>query len=179
VIDEDDNVVNQVNRQEVHQRGLLHRGVHVLLVTRERRLLVQKRGKQCKPYPGALDCSVSEHVKAGERYEQAAMRGMEEEMGVRGVLIKPLVKFRLTYSECDEEISVLYEGEIDPGMVRYDPEEVEAIRYDTLAELMEKLERGGEEICSWFEEILRWYAGKPVRMKIIETYAHSHNRMLR
>jgi isopentenyldiphosphate isomerase len=91
----------------------------------------------------------------------------------------PLVKFRMTYGECDEEISVLYEGEIDPGMVRYDPEEVAAIRYDTIAELMERLESGEEEMCSWFEEILRWYAGKPVRMKILEVYAHSHNRLLR
>jgi isopentenyldiphosphate isomerase len=61
-------------RAVVHQLGLQHRGIHIFLVTLEGKLLVQQRGRHRGISPLALDCSVSEHVKAGEGYPEAAAR---------------------------------------------------------------------------------------------------------
>ena len=83
VVNEEDIVIGQEMRSVVHQRGLWHRGVHVLLFTREGKLLVQQRSKDRLHAPLALDCSVSEHVKAGEDYYTAAMRGLERRNGRR------------------------------------------------------------------------------------------------
>ena len=94
VVDEHDHVIDRELRSTVHHRGLWHRGAHVLLFTQDGRLLVQQRSRDRLQAPLALDCSVSEHVKAGEDYYKAAMRGLQEEMGVAGVEIHPLVKFR-------------------------------------------------------------------------------------
>ena len=97
IVNDEDIVTGQEMRSTVHQLGLQHRGVHVFLFTADGKMLVQKRSADRAESPSMLDCSVSEHVKAGESYLDAAMRGMKEEMGVDGIEIKPLVKFRMNY----------------------------------------------------------------------------------
>jgi isopentenyl-diphosphate delta-isomerase len=172
VVNEQDTVIGQVLRSTVHQRGLWHRGVHVLLFTREEgKLLVQQRSKDRVHAPLALDCSVSEHVKAGEDYYSAAIRGLQEEMGVEEIDIHPLVKFKMNYGLNDNEISKLYRGVIDPADVTFDPVEVERIDYYELAKLQNLMESGDVKFSYWFEQILRWYSGKPSALSVLASYS--------
>ena len=167
VVNDEDIVTGQEMRSTVHQLGLQHRGVHVFLFTADGKMLVQKRSADRAASPSALDCSVSEHVKAGESYLDAAMRGMKEEMGVDGIEIKPLVKFRMNYGVNDNEISVLYEGVVDPGKVRFDPVEIAEINYYSLDELQTMIEDNNVKFCGWFVELLNWYLKKPTQMSFI------------
>jgi len=167
VVSDEDTVTHQEMRSTVHEHGLQHRGVHVFLFTRDGKMLVQKRSADRAASPSALDCSVSEHVKAGESYLDAAMRGMKEEMGVDGIEVKPLVKFRMNYGLNDNEISVLYKGVVDPEKVKFDPIEIEAINYYSLNELQEMIEEGNIIFCGWFVELLNWYLEKPAKMSFI------------
>lgn len=164
IVNDEDIIIGQEMRSTVHQLGLQHRGVHVFLFTSDGRMLVQKRSEDRAQYPSALDCSVSEHVKAGESYIEAAMRGMREEMGVEGIPVKRLVKFRMNYGPNDNEISMLYEGLIDPAKVIFDPVEIESIHYFSLDELRDMINGGESKVCSWFIELLNWHAGKPSKM---------------
>ena len=79
-------VTEQEMRSVVHQKGLQHRGVHVFLFNEQGEMLIQKRSADRANSPSLLDCSVSEHVKAGENYLEAAARGLKEEMGVERML---------------------------------------------------------------------------------------------
>ncbi len=169
IITDEDIVTDQQMRSTVHQLGLQHRGVHVFLFTRDGKMLVQKRSADRAASPSALDCSVSEHVKAGESYLDAAMRGMKEEMGVDGVEIKELVKFRMNYGVNDNEISVLYEGIVDPATVKFDPIEIEEINYYSVDELQEMIESGNVKFCGWFVELLNWYLEKPAKMSFFDS----------
>jgi isopentenyl-diphosphate delta-isomerase len=171
VVNEQDIVLGQEMRSVVHQRGLWHRGVHVLLFTHEGKLLVQQRSKDRPHAPLALDCSVSEHVKAGEDYYSAAIRGLQEEMGVEGIDIQPVVKFKMNYGPNDNEISELYRGAVDPANVKFDPVEVERIDYYELAGLQNLM--GNEEVkfSYWFEQILRWYSGKSPALDVLALYS--------
>jgi isopentenyl-diphosphate Delta-isomerase len=164
IVNDEDIIIDQQMRSVAHQLGLQHRGVHIFLFTPERKLLVQKRSKDRAQYSSALDCSVSEHVKAGESYLEAAVRGMKEEMGVEGIEVKPLVKFRMNYGVNDNEISTLYEGTVDPVQVKFDPVEIEELNYYTLDELQEMIKSGNVKFCGWFVELLNWYAGKPSKI---------------
>jgi len=166
IIDENDIVVGRELRSVVHQHGLWHRGVHVLLFTHDGKLLVQQRSKDRLHAPLALDCSVSEHVKAGEEYHQAAIRGLKEELGIGEIAIEPLVKFRMNYGPNDNEISQLYKGIVDPSKVSFDPVEIERIEYYILDELHEMLENGSQNFSYWFEQILGWYLGKPSALQV-------------
>ena len=171
IIDENDIVIGQELRSIVHQRGLWHRGVHVLLFTREGKLLVQQRSKDRQHAPGALDCSVSEHVKAGEDYPAAAVRGMQEEMGVEGLDIQPLIKFKMNYGPNDNEISVVYRGAVDPADVKFDPVEVERIDYYELVALQNLMKSEEVKFSYWFEQILRWYFRKSSTLEVLASYS--------
>jgi isopentenyldiphosphate isomerase len=176
VINDDDIVIAQEMRSNVHRLGLQHRGIHVFLVTAEGRLLVQRRGRNQEAFPLALDCSVSEHVKAGETYREAADRGLAEELGILSVLVHPLVKFKMIYGPNDFEICLLYEGSVDPTLVRFDPLEVEGIVYYRLEELDVLIQKGEVALSGWFVQLVNWYIGKPSELQVLRAY--SHNRLL-
>jgi len=166
IVNDEDIVIDQQMRSTVHQLGLQHRGVHVFLFTQDRKMLVQKRSADRTASPSALDCSVSEHVKAGESYLDAAIRGLKEEMGVDEIEVKALVRFRMNYGINDNEISTLYEGIIDPDKVKFDPVEIEAVNYYSVDKLEGMINDGSIKFCGWFVELLNWYLGKPAKMSL-------------
>lgn len=167
VVNEQDIVIDQQPRVIVHQLGLWHRGAHVFLFTAEKKLLVQKRSADRVHAPLLLDCSVSEHVKAGESYFAAAQRGLKEEMGVEGIELKELVKFRMNYGINDNEISVLYEGMVDPAQVKFDPVEIDAIQYLDMDEIQILLENESQKLCGWFVELLSLYLHGKGKMELM------------
>lgn len=85
VVDAEDQVTGRATRREVHEQGLLHRAIHVFVVNRHGELLLQKRSRFKDVHPGVWDSSAAGHLDAGEDYKTAAIREMEEEMGVAGV----------------------------------------------------------------------------------------------
>jgi len=166
IVTDEDVVIDQQMRSTVHQLGLQHRGVHVFLFTPDGKMLIQKRSADRAASPSLLDCSVSEHVKAGESYLEAAMRGMKEEMGVDGIEIKSLVRFRMNYGVNDNEISTLYKGVVSPNKVKFDPIEIEEVNYYSVDELQKMIKDGDVKFCGWFVELLNWYLGKPAKMSL-------------
>jgi isopentenyldiphosphate isomerase len=170
VVNDEDGVISQEMRSAVHRLGLLHRGVHVFLVTPQGKLVVQQRSKHKEAYPAVLDCSVSEHVKVGESYPEAAQRGLVEELGIKNVDLYPLVKFKLVYGPNDYEISVLFEGRGDPDLVKFDPQEVDSVADYSLDELETLRVTNEMAFSSWFVELINWYTGREIGMQILESY---------
>jgi len=170
IVDDQDRVIGKELRSMAHARGSQHRGVHLFLFRQDGKLLVQKRSPDRTASPSALDCSVSEHVKAGESYLEAAMRGMKEEMGLDGIPVDPLVTFKMKYGPGDNEISTLFRGIVDPALVKFDPLEVEQIGYYDLEELGGMIRGGRHEFCSWFVQILNWYTGGSAELTVLKTY---------
>ncbi len=166
IVNDEDMVIDRQTRTLAHRLGLQHRGAHVFLFRQDGKMLVQKRSADRAASPSMLDCSVSEHVKAGESYLDAAVRGMKEEMGVDGIEIKPLVRFRMNYGVNDNEISTLYKGIIDPDKIKFDPVEIEEVNYYSVDELQKMIKEGNVKFCGWFVELLNWYLGKPAKMSL-------------
>jgi len=171
IVDDADQVIGQELRAVVHQHGLQHRGVHIFLVTPENKLVVQQRGWQRETCPLALDCSVSEHVKAGEGYREAARRGLAEEMGLRDANIHTLIKFKMDYGPTDREICQLYEGYVDPARLRFDPIEVERIASYGLDELDKLISNKRVAFSGWFVQLLYWYLGRPSELQVLINYS--------
>jgi isopentenyldiphosphate isomerase len=168
VIDENDQVIGQEMRSVVHQRGLWHRGAHVLLFTDNGELLVQQRARTKSQSPLTFDCSVSEHVKAGESYYDAALRGLLEELNLKDIAIQSLIKFKMNYGPNDNEISTIFKGNIEPERVSFDPEEIERVDTFTIAELQNLLEQKPDMFSYWFEQIFLWFIQKPSALQIIK-----------
>lgn len=82
VVDASDAVIGQKTRGEVHANDLLHRAVHIWVFRSDGQLLLQMRSPLKDQYPSTWTSSASGHVDAGETYETAAYRELQEELGL-------------------------------------------------------------------------------------------------
>jgi isopentenyldiphosphate isomerase len=79
------------------------------------------------------------------------------------------MKFRMKYGINDNEISLLYEGRIDPAQVKFDPIEIESIQYLHLEQLRKMIKEDRSQFCGWFVEILCAYDNEPTeRLQLLE-----------
>ena len=86
VVNADDYVISQATRAEVHAQGLLHRAVHVFVFNSRGELLLQKRSRFKDEFPLQWTSSASGHLDAGETYADAAVRELQEELGMTAEL---------------------------------------------------------------------------------------------
>lgn len=172
VVDENNRVIGREERGIIHRTDLWHRGVHIFLFTPDRKLLVQERSLQ-QLSPNMLDCSVSEHLKTGESYPEAARRGLREELGIAQIPLKQILQFKMNYGPNDNIISTLYEGIIDGEKIIIDKNEVARIMYYSLPRLAELSAQNEASFSRWFLQLLRWYWGKPSDIQIITKQSHS------
>lgn len=82
VVDPSDRVVGSVPRKNLLSSGANFRVVHILVFNRVRELLLQCIAPGLR-HEGMWGASVAGYVLAGESYEQAAARKLENELGVR------------------------------------------------------------------------------------------------
>jgi isopentenyldiphosphate isomerase len=82
VVDQHDRVTGQARRADVHAQKLWHRAIHVLVFDRTGRVFLQRRSMAKDIAPGRWDSSCSGHLDAGEDYDAAAVRELEEEIGL-------------------------------------------------------------------------------------------------
>lgn len=84
ILDENGNATGRsCLKSEAHAKGWFHPCVHIWFYTSNGDILVQQRGANKKTYPLLWDVSVAGHMAAGETSEEAALREVEEEIGLR------------------------------------------------------------------------------------------------
>lgn len=136
VVDENDVPVGRATRAEVHARNLIHRAVHVFVLNRNGDLWLQKRSLRKDKNPGLWDSSVSGHLDAGEDYATAAVRELEEEIGIQAINGESL-KEMAVLKPCEQtgwEHVRLYVTE-HPGSVHYPAAEIESMMPFPISEI--------------------------------------------
>ncbi|MGV9455750.1 NUDIX hydrolase [Streptomyces sp. NPDC003635] len=98
VVDENDRVIGQAPRGRVYAEGMRHRCVFVQARDTQGRLFVHRRTPTKLVFPSLYDMFVGGVVGAGERYDVAALREAEEELGVSG-LPEPEFLFKFLYED--------------------------------------------------------------------------------
>ncbi|WP_316571742.1 NUDIX domain-containing protein [Neobacillus sp. YIM B06451] len=81
IFDADMNCIGEKAREEVHRTGDWHETFHCWFTLGED-VLVQKRSKAKKDYPGLFDITSAGHLTADETIEDG-IREIEEELGVK------------------------------------------------------------------------------------------------
>ena len=71
-----------VLRSVAHKQGNWHRSVHVLVLSKDGKLILQKRGENIHASAGKWDISVGGHVSAGQSPLEAALRELKEELAI-------------------------------------------------------------------------------------------------
>jgi len=82
VVNEKGGIISKATRNEVHNKGLLHREIHVWIYNKRGEIVLQKRSENQETFPGMWDASVGGHVDLGEKPLEAAIRELKEETGL-------------------------------------------------------------------------------------------------
>jgi len=136
IVDERDEVIGRDTRARIHARHDIHRGVHVFVVNAAGELLLQRRARTTRDYPRHWDASAGGQVAAGESYEQAAVRELEEELGCPPGPLRLIAKYD-SFSVRQREKRALFAHACD-GPFSPSPH-VEAVRFATPEEVVRLL----------------------------------------
>lgn len=123
VVDDQDEVIDRLPRDEVHRRKLNHRAIHLLVHNAAGQVFLQQRSMQKDTHPGKWDSSVSGHLDSGETYDACVIREAEEEIGLT-LDTTPEKLFKLdSCEETDQEFVWVYRSQAE-GPFELHPEEI-------------------------------------------------------
>jgi isopentenyldiphosphate isomerase len=162
VCDSNGNYTGQkLPRSEIHKNKLWHRTVHIQILDSDKRALFQLRSMDKESFPNKLDISAAGHVSSGEKIITAALRELEEELGLQ------LEENRLEYiddfaseqtlqnGDVDREIQSFFMAKITESeklMLKIQESEVQKILWFTAQELEQSLRENSENFTPNEEE---------------------------
>lgn len=156
VLDENGIKTGQVlPRKEVHKKGLWHRIIVVAIVNEKNEILIQQRSNSKDKNPGMWDISVTGHLSAGQDSLSAATREISEEVSVSLGYTVEVRDFRFMFSfRKEEEVNenhydrqfydffILRQNGLTAENIRFQAEEVQAIKFVSINELNKMREEG-------------------------------------
>jgi isopentenyl-diphosphate delta-isomerase type 1 len=157
VVDEEDKIIGKSSRKEAHKKGHIHRALSVLVLNSKGQILLQKRSKNKSVHPLSWDLSTSEHVLAGESYEDAGIRSVKEELGVEVEVIKisdttlQIRKYEIGEEIIHEKEIVLMLSAKHEGPFKIEEREVDSVNFFSTEEI-EKMIKDKESFTVWFLE---------------------------
>ena len=144
VVNEADEVIGRAPRRRCHgDPSLIHRTAHVAVTSPGGELLLQLRSRTKDIQPGKWDTAVGGHLRPGEDYEAAARREMNEERGLP--LSTPLAfcfDDRIRNQVESENVRVFRTTAAGP--FAFQREEIDDVRFWSMAEIASELAGGGE-----------------------------------
>lgn len=169
ILREDGSVSGIVRERGVaHLDGSLHPTSHIWIARRNQKngwdLLLQKRSLRKDSNPGCYDISSAGHVAAGDTYLPAALRELEEELGIRAEEKDlHLAGMRKAYFEDvfygkpfrDYEISAvyIYDRPVDEEKLILQESEVERVKWMDFKECCREVKEGSMKNCIYMDEL--------------------------
>ena len=155
VLDEEGNLTgNKEDKDIIHEKGLWHREVCVLIRYRKGEYLIQKRAATKKQAPNKWGMTAG-HVDAGEDFEEAMIREIREELGIEVALeeLTPLSTFKEAFENettTNNNYTRYYFYETNRKIEDYTIclEELSELKYITIEEMEEAVEKKDEN-CSY------------------------------
>lgn len=139
IVNDRDEVVGNAPINDIYERKLPHRIVHVFVFNNNGKMALQMRSGEAKFCPFHWCTAAAGHVKSGESYEEAAARELEEETHIHA---KPFYLHKDVY-ETDgvpkKFIAILkaeYDGPLVPG------DKVERLEFFSLEDIQNMIDHG-------------------------------------
>jgi len=155
VVDKQDRVLRQAPRSVVHANHWLHRAAHIFVFNSRGDLLIHRRSATKDECPLMYTSSASGHLAAGEGYEVAAIRELEEELGLKSP-IEFLAIIPANGAATSYEHSGLFQTTTDETPV-FDPGEIESGEFLPLAEVSRRVMATPEQFTPCFRTLIAWY----------------------
>ncbi|MCF8429362.1 MAG: isopentenyl-diphosphate Delta-isomerase [Bacteroidia bacterium] len=159
LVDENDQEIGKMEKQEAHEKGLLHRAFSVFVFNEKNELLLQQRALTKYHSAGLWTNTCCSHPRAGETIEQAAHRRLMEEMGFdcevttkTSFIYKATFENGLTEHEFDHILVGNFNGEID-----INSEEVASYKWVSINWLKNDMQQNPQNYTAWFTIIFDNY----------------------
>ena len=157
LVDSQDREIGSDTKEACHRlEPRLHRAFSVILFDKEGRMLLTRRSNLKDTWPLFWSNACCSHPKPGETTEQAALRRLEEELGITTeVRFLFSFEYRALYDsqwgehELDHVFLGRYDGPVDPNK-----DEVEAWKYVDPESLREDIRKNPDIYTPWFKLIL-------------------------
>jgi isopentenyldiphosphate isomerase len=159
VIDEKDHPTGKVVKYSVaHRENILHRVAAVLVFRPNNKLIVQAH----KHHGRRLDHSVGGHVMAGESYEAAAKREMEEELGLKIPIKEVAVGVLSQEHYLEQNIKLthflgVFTAKVPNNWELAETEEVDQVLEMTIEEIVDDMNKDPDKFLQGFMASLGTY----------------------
>ena len=151
VVDENDEVVGEATRGEVHRDPkLIHRAVHIWVLNDKGEILLQQRSLTKDKAPGQWDISCAGHVRKGNNAEKTAQRELKEELGISADF--KLIKKFIDRDIDQTEMTSLYYA-VHNGPFKFPKEEIQQLRFFAKDKVLEFIRNGPAASLASKEEI--------------------------
>ncbi|MFH1254399.1 MAG: isopentenyl-diphosphate Delta-isomerase [bacterium] len=157
LVNEQDQIVGEAEKFEVHKNGLLHRAFSIVIFNSKKEMLLQKRAPQKYHSGGLWTNACCSHPRINENLETAIHKRLYEEMGFDCPLDKKsefiykvwIDKQQFFEYEYDHIFVGKYDGEIKPNQ-----EEVCEFKWVDMQKLKADVQKHPYEYTYWFREII-------------------------
>ncbi len=155
LVNENDEKIGLMPKQEAHEKGLLHRAFSVFVFNSKNQLMLQQRAWHKYHSPGLWTNTCCSHQRDGETSVDAGKRRLMEEMGfstdlreTTTFIYKAPFDNGLTEHELDHILIGNYEG--SPNL---NPDEVAAWKWMSLEDVKAEIQNNPQEYTVWFRII--------------------------
>ncbi len=152
IVNEKDEVVGKGTRELVHQNGALHRVVHLIIETSDRKFVIQKRATGRK----LLDLAVGGHVSHGDSYVKTVKREAKEEIGLDAKIVE-LIGFVKSTDNTKNHIGAVFYCKSD-GPFTINKEEVDELFYYSKQDLEHLICVAPRSCTNGLKEAFRFYS---------------------
>ena len=159
LVNEKDEKVGLMPKQEAHIKGVLHRAFSVFVLNSKNELMLQHRALEKSHSPGLWTNTCCSHQRDGEDSISAGKRRLMEEMGFNcdlkettSFIYKAPFDNGLTEHELDHILVGHFEGE-----PKINPDEVADWKWMRVEQVKEDIEKHPENYTAWFKIIFNQF----------------------
>jgi isopentenyl-diphosphate delta-isomerase len=157
LVDEHDNELGLMEKLQAHREGKLHRAISVFIFNSQKELLLQKRADEKYHSGGLWTNTCCSHPFPNEEPAKAAVRRLQEEMGLHANLQHVFNFFYQANVEnglTEHEFDHIYFGFSDE-IPAANPSEVSAWKYANMQEIEQEMQQNPQEFTIWFKLIFQ------------------------
>lgn len=160
LINQNDEVLGLMEKQQAHVAGLLHRAFSVFIFNDNDELLIQRRATEKYHSPGLWANTCCSHPRENETYKEAAHRRLVEEMGFDcelKFLFSFIYKSDVGGGLTEHELDHVFIGKYNNEPIIINEDEVCEYKWIDIPSLIKDIENKPEKYTKWFKIIFREY----------------------
>lgn len=157
LVDSNDNVIGSEEKLLAHQKGLLHRAFSIFIARRhqgETQVLLQQRAWSKYHCGGLWSNSCCSHPQPEEELKSSALSRLNEELGFTlddlTWVDSHTYRAELANELVEHELDHLFVAWAEPDVSQFNPDEVEATSWLSLAQIDEQLATKPQKFTPWF-----------------------------